>query len=266
MANDLVKANPSRYDQAAQSYDEGRLHYSSRLIEHVVAAAGVGPDSTVLDLGCGPGTIANKIADHCGQVIAVDPSEAMLEAGRARAPGNVTYVQGSSDDLSFIDRPLQLVTFGRSFHWMDRAATLETLDKMTTPDAGLAFLYVAPLPGKSKEHEWYYAMLRASKTLSNLGGSSDKAIDPNAEREEFIILRSAFCEVTMFTHYEKTEWTFQRALAWLLSRYSAGSKDDDAEQRKSEARDILAKALKPYGDEPWTTMTQQRVIMAKRPA
>ncbi len=235
MANDVSKANPSRYDQAAESYDEGRLPYSKRLIEHVVAAAGVGPDSTVLDLGCGPGTIANVIAEHCGHVIAVDPSEAMLEAGRRNAPDNVTYVQGSSDDLSFIDRPIQLVTFGRSFHWMDRAATLKALDELVTPDAAMAFLYVAPLPGKTKDHEWYYAMLRASKSLSNLSGSKDKPIDPNAEREEFILLRSAFSDVTMFTHYETTDWTFERALAWLLSRYSAGSKDDDASQRKSEA-------------------------------
>jgi SAM-dependent methyltransferase len=46
--------------------------------------AGVGPSSTVVDLGAGTGTFARSIAPYVKRVIAADPSPAMVSAMRAR--------------------------------------------------------------------------------------------------------------------------------------------------------------------------------------
>jgi SAM-dependent methyltransferase len=45
---------------------------------------GLGPASTLVDLGAGTGLLAAAAAPHCRRVIAVDPSPAMLAAARAR--------------------------------------------------------------------------------------------------------------------------------------------------------------------------------------
>jgi SAM-dependent methyltransferase len=45
---------------------------------------GLGPGTTLVDLGAGTGLLAAAVAPHCGRVVAVDPSPAMLEAARAR--------------------------------------------------------------------------------------------------------------------------------------------------------------------------------------
>ena len=49
--------------------------------------------------------------------------------------------------------PFRLVTMGRSFHWMDRAATLAMLDKIVTPDGGVALFHDAHPP--VDENDWF---------------------------------------------------------------------------------------------------------------
>jgi SAM-dependent methyltransferase len=48
---------------------------------------GIGPTSTIVDLGAGTGLLAAAAAPYCRRVIAVDPSPAMLAAARAREAG-----------------------------------------------------------------------------------------------------------------------------------------------------------------------------------
>ncbi len=63
----------------------------------VLRAHGLGPESTLIDLGCGTGTFALAAAPHCRAVIAVDVSPAMLDVLRVRAAeralDNVEIVQ-----------------------------------------------------------------------------------------------------------------------------------------------------------------------------
>ena len=48
---------------------------------------GIGPTSTLVDLGAGTGLFAAAAAPHCRRVVAVDPSPVMLAAARERAAG-----------------------------------------------------------------------------------------------------------------------------------------------------------------------------------
>jgi ubiquinone/menaquinone biosynthesis C-methylase UbiE len=50
----------------------------------VLRAAGLGPTSSVVDLGCGTGQLALAVAPICHRVVAVDPSPVMLERLRAK--------------------------------------------------------------------------------------------------------------------------------------------------------------------------------------
>jgi SAM-dependent methyltransferase len=50
------------------------------------------PCRRVLDVGCGAGAFAARLAQHSEQVDAVDRSAEMIDEARRRAPGNVTCV------------------------------------------------------------------------------------------------------------------------------------------------------------------------------
>jgi len=136
-----VPFEPRRFRTAAEYYLRGRLSYPDALINRVISVTGLAPHHSVLDLGCGPGLLAAAFAPHVQKVIGIDPEPAMLEAAAVYARGKeveVTFQLGSSYDLEKLTGTFHLVTMGRSFHWMDRAATLEALDRIVEPDGAVA--------------------------------------------------------------------------------------------------------------------------------
>ncbi len=127
----------------AYYYARFRPGYPEAFFALVAREFGLDGRGRLLDLGCGTGQIAVPFADRFEETVAMDPEPEMLaEAGRTiaetRARG-IRLVQGSSADLVRLKNALgvfRVVTMGNSFHWMDRAATLETLSHMVEPGGG----------------------------------------------------------------------------------------------------------------------------------
>ena len=73
---------------------------------------------------------------------------------------SLTLWQGGSYELTPEMGPFRLVTIGRAFHWMDRAATLAMLDRIVAPGGAVAFFHDAhpDVP----ENRWF-------KTLREVG-------------------------------------------------------------------------------------------------
>lgn len=94
----------------------------------------------LVDLGCGPGKLARALAPHFDEVLAVDPSGAMLRLGQALDAGrhgNVRWLQSRAEDAG-LEAPIDLVVAGASLHWMDPAALFPRLAKAMGSDAVLA--------------------------------------------------------------------------------------------------------------------------------
>jgi SAM-dependent methyltransferase len=96
----------------------------------------------VLDLGCGPGKLARALAPHVAQVIAVDPSAAMLDLARTLDGGrnrNIAWTRGRAEDLT-LTPPLHLAVAGAAIHWMDPAALFPKLAAVLVPGAPVAII------------------------------------------------------------------------------------------------------------------------------
>ena len=148
-----------RFASTVAYYERYRLGYPDRLIARVAALAGLKRGDPVLDLGAGTGMLAVGLARLGMTVTAMDPEPEMLAvcAQAAQAAGvSVTLCQGNSHDLSPKMGPFKLVTMGRSFHWMDRAATLGMLEQIVTPDGGVALFHDAHPP--VAENAWFKRM------------------------------------------------------------------------------------------------------------
>ena len=113
----------------AAFYLRGRPPYSRALTEFLAREADL-RGRRVLDVGCGPGTVAVDLAPHAAEVVALDPdgemlAEAKRHAGR-RGVATVRWVLGRAEDLGTLDLGrFELVTFAQSFHWTDREAVAE---------------------------------------------------------------------------------------------------------------------------------------------
>jgi SAM-dependent methyltransferase len=89
----------------------------------------------LVDLGCGPGQLARALAPQFDEVLAVDPSAAMLRLGQALDAGRHRHVhwrRGRAEDVDF-DGPIDLAVAGASLHWMNPEALFPKLARAMTP-------------------------------------------------------------------------------------------------------------------------------------
>lgn len=106
--NDLFSAIAHRYDWVNDLQSLG-LHrcWKRRLVE----LAAVTPDARALDVCCGTGDIARRLARAGADTIGLDFSEAMLTVARSKA-GNIRFVHGDAQQLPFGDAEFDIVTVG----------------------------------------------------------------------------------------------------------------------------------------------------------
>jgi SAM-dependent methyltransferase len=119
----------SRWDEQQQGYMPDREERFTALIDAVAEAAGR-PDPLVLDLGCGPGSLATRLLDRLpgATVLAIDADPVLLALGRAACldrPG----LEFTDQDLRSpgwtaalgLDRPVDAAVSTTALHWLNPA-------------------------------------------------------------------------------------------------------------------------------------------------
>jgi len=76
---------------------------------------GLGPETTLVDLGCGTGLLGAAAASEAGRVIGVDPSPTMLEVARHRSDA-VEWVEAGFLTYEHEGEPPQLVHSRHALH------------------------------------------------------------------------------------------------------------------------------------------------------
>lgn len=102
------------------------------------------PPGSVLDLGCGTGTFALRLAGEGYRVTGVDPAGAMLDVARSRDPGGrVRWFRGSAGDLPADARFDAAAMTGHAFQCLltdrETAATLVAVRARLQPGGRLLF-------------------------------------------------------------------------------------------------------------------------------
>ena len=120
------------FDRIAVDYDESLPphvveHYLDKRVAFVRSHCPPGP---ALDVGCGTGVLAKRLAEAGYRMTGVDPSQGMLDMLRVRAP-MVTSVRGSGTALPFDDDSFELVLSVATLHHIaDPEAVRKTLHEM----------------------------------------------------------------------------------------------------------------------------------------
>jgi trans-aconitate methyltransferase len=97
----------------------------------------------VLDAGCGSGAICRFLAPKVARVDAVDPSAAMIAAGKLLPGGDdphIRWIEGTAEEAP-LQPPYALITAGMSIHWMEWELALPRFASILTPNGYLAMLY-----------------------------------------------------------------------------------------------------------------------------
>ncbi|MFL6137460.1 MAG: class I SAM-dependent methyltransferase [Frankiaceae bacterium] len=128
----------SLYAGCAEHYRIGRLPYPQRLADALGERLSLDGRGTLLDLGCGPGSLTLLLAPLFAHVLAVDADAQMLAVGadeaRRRGVANVEWVRSAAEDLPEDLPRVDVVTLAQSFHWMDRRVVARKVRGWLAPD------------------------------------------------------------------------------------------------------------------------------------
>lgn len=261
----LLPYDPRRFAGTAAFYERYRLGYPDRLLSRVANLQGLKPGDAVLDLGCGTGMLAVGFARLGMAVTAMDPEPDMLAATKAAADAagvTLNIVRGSSHDLGPGMGPFALAAMGRSFHWMDRAATLAMLDRIVAPDGGVVLFHDSHPP--VEENAWF-------KILRDVQDKFGRAAAPHVmerkgghRRYEPFLFASAFTQLDGLSVTIRKDLTLEEIVGRALSMSSCSPQTLGAQQEAFETR--LAAALRELSpDGTFTEIAELVAVLARRP-
>src|SRR6516164_259441 len=92
----------------------------------------------VLDVGCGTGAFAERLADRADHVDAVDKSAAMIEAAKQRAPANVSCIHADVFKLSLPAEHYDAIVSITALHHLPLVDALRHLAPALRPGGVLA--------------------------------------------------------------------------------------------------------------------------------
>lgn len=155
------------WDLVANGYAETTMQMLAQFAAEAVAASGLRPGAAVLDVACGPGTLALMVAREAGEVHGIDFSEAMLnvceqEAARA-GHDNIVLHCGDAQLLPYRDAMFDAAfsMFGLMF-FPDRRKGFAEIFRTLKPGGTIAVTSWAPVE-QSPAMQMMFGAVRAIK-------------------------------------------------------------------------------------------------------
>lgn len=230
------------------------------LLEHLFAAAAIGREDRVLDIGCGAGVATLRAARLAveGCAVGIDLSPATLEQARAAASregfSNVRFDQGDPEIHPFPSGSFDVViSQGGVMYLADHMAAFANIGRALRPGGRLAFLCpqslsghdefaraVAPLNDLIKAHE---------ASVPGAGDHRPTVIEGSPTRIETLLNVAGFADVTHrlveapATLGASPEEAAELMFDWEAVRSRIGQ---IAPKAIAAARDALTAALRRY--------------------
>jgi SAM-dependent methyltransferase len=130
-----------RFDSTVPFYARYREPYHPSFFREIALREGVRGTERLIDIGCGPGSLAIGFAPYVKACVGVDVETEMLAAARveaARAGVHVELIQARIEDLPADIGLFQAVTIGRALHWFDRTEALAVLERIVDANGWIA--------------------------------------------------------------------------------------------------------------------------------
>jgi ubiquinone/menaquinone biosynthesis C-methylase UbiE len=263
----IAPRDPTRFTSAIPHYVSGRPPYSPRLVTKLAREAGLGRQSRVLDLGCGPGSLTLLLAPHCGTTIGIDIDASMIAAARtasAAAGIDIDWRVGNSFELDQALSPLDLVTIARAFHWMDRDATLKRLDELISPRGAVALINTELMAVGGLN--WHASFEELRREHGRFDEFYHWRKSHAWEEHVSVLMRSPFSEVERISGYERRTISLDdvvaRALSFSANTPSTLGADGHAAYETAMRKRMLQ--ISPEGYFP--EIVETVAIIARRPA
>jgi SAM-dependent methyltransferase len=139
------------FDGIADLYDRVRPGYPDALIDDVIALAGVGPSSRVLEIGSGTGKATEAFVRRGLRVVGIEPGASLARIARQRFTGTdtVTIVEHTFEAWPLEPEAFDLVAVAQAFHWLSPETRFTKAAAALRPGGALAVFGHSPVMERS---------------------------------------------------------------------------------------------------------------------
>ncbi|CAN7576570.1 class I SAM-dependent methyltransferase [Phenylobacterium sp. LjRoot225] len=135
----------AQFGPQAKAYVQSAVHASGADLDALEASVRRARPARALDIGCGGGHVAYRLAPHAGEVVACDLSAGMLAAVRQTAAerglANIATEQAPAERLPFPDAAFDFVaTRFSAHHWRDLGAGLAEARRVARAGSTAVFI------------------------------------------------------------------------------------------------------------------------------
>ena len=107
------------WERAAAGYQSSFATVTRLFIDPLLEDARIAPGMNVLDIACGTGLVAARVAKYGARVVGLDFSKAMLALARARHP-SIKFDEGDAEALPYADDTFDAVVSNFGIHHVPR--------------------------------------------------------------------------------------------------------------------------------------------------
>ena len=219
------------FGAAGERYERDRPDYPPEGVALLAARLGIGPGTTVADVGAGTGQLTRALVATGASVIAVEPLGDMRDRIAQTAPRAVPF-DGTAEAMALRDGSIDAITVAQAFHWFDGPRALAEFHRVLRPGGGLGLIWNE----RDRDTAWVAAFDRIIE-----------AVDPQRPDHALGHWRAAFETTLLFTPLEHATVPYAQTLALpagLLGRMatvsSVAALDPEARERVFEqARELV---------------------------
>lgn len=182
----------SQFGPRAALYVTSAMHVAGPDLDALEEIAAEMRPARALDLGCGGGHVAYRLAPHAGEVVACDLSPDMLavvaETARERGLMNIRTHEAAAEKLPFEDASFDLVaTRFSAHHWRAFEAGIAEAHRVAKP--GATAIFIDPVtPGRTL-HDTHLQAVELLRDTSHVRDYTIAEWAAAVERAGFIVQR-----------------------------------------------------------------------------
>ncbi len=166
-ANEVTRYEMETWGRCAEDYLDTFAGLTSKAIPLLLEAAEIQPDSQVLDLGSGPGNVAEMFAQAGAVVTGVDFSPQMVKTAQSRHP-HIMFREANAEQLPFGDGAFDAVVSNYTVHHLARPEVVfREISRVLKPGGRFAFV-VWGAPEKQSSVGAFFGAVEAHHDIAAL--------------------------------------------------------------------------------------------------
>ncbi|MDG1995100.1 MAG: class I SAM-dependent methyltransferase [Emcibacteraceae bacterium] len=163
----ITKYEKDTWTRCAESYEETFAGITNEAVSELIQLGNIGPDCHVLEIGSGPGNLANLLTRLGAEVKGIDFSEKMIAVANQHYP-DITFKEANAEEVPFVDSVFDCVVANFVVHHLARPEVVfKEIKRVLKPGGKFVFAVWGP-PEEQSSIGAFFGAVMAHYELSEL--------------------------------------------------------------------------------------------------